>query len=298
MQGAAATIEDLEVALQPARGEALRVVIDDGSSPPLDGLAFVALLPRPALLFALPVRDGEQGAGVATLRFGGGRAFRPRYDVASLPPSLPAMGESAQIAETLHDVAASPRGDSRRDRGQPRLRSQAGARMGAARRCGDRSAPLEPPPRRRGATFSRGAVAAPARRRRSRRRASRSRRSAHPRRREPPVGVPARARRGTRDPRARGRRPAVARRRVGVDAHAADGAGHRRSARDRGRGAVLRPLVRAACPERRRRGARDRDRAAGARGRRSAPGAGAVRRHAFRCVSSCAWSMATTRRSI
>ena len=90
-------------------------MIENGSSPPLADLAFVALLPRPALLFALPSAPGAGAdaragttAATATLRFGGGRAFRPRYDVASLPPRLPAVGESAQVAETLYDVARLP----------------------------------------------------------------------------------------------------------------------------------------------------------------------------------------------
>jgi hypothetical protein len=93
--------------LLPARGDALRVVIEDGSSPPLDGLGFVALLPQPALFFALPAA-GEGNAAQATLRFGGGRAFRPRYDVQSLPQAVPAAGESALIAETFHDAASVP----------------------------------------------------------------------------------------------------------------------------------------------------------------------------------------------
>jgi hypothetical protein len=114
---AAAIVEEREVEVAPGRGEALRVVIENGSSPPLADLAFLALLPRPALLFALSSADGagpdgEAGAGTtaatATLRFGGGRAFRPHYDVASLPPRLPAVGESAQVGEALYDVARLP----------------------------------------------------------------------------------------------------------------------------------------------------------------------------------------------
>ena len=111
---AAATVEELEVEVAPASGEALRVVIENGSSPALADLAFVALLPRPALLFALPstgampMRMGGAEATTAILRFGGGRAFRPRYDVASLPPQIPAVGERAQVAEVLYDAARLP----------------------------------------------------------------------------------------------------------------------------------------------------------------------------------------------
>jgi hypothetical protein len=110
---AAATVEELDVEVAPASGEALRIVIENGSSPPLADLAFVALLPRPALLFALPSAGAGDAQGAAegataTLRFGGGRAFRPRYDVASLPPQIPAVGERAQVAEVLYDAARLP----------------------------------------------------------------------------------------------------------------------------------------------------------------------------------------------
>jgi hypothetical protein len=110
---AAATVEELEVGVGPASGDALRVTIENGSSPALTDLTFFALLPRPALLFALPStggagEDAAAAPAAATLRFGGGRAFRPRYDVASLLPSLPAVGERAQIAEALYDASRLP----------------------------------------------------------------------------------------------------------------------------------------------------------------------------------------------
>jgi hypothetical protein len=102
-------VEDLELPLAPARGDRLRVVIADGDSPPLDGLAFVAVARRPALLFALPATPGGEGGGAAagTLRFGGGRAFRPRYDLATLAPALApaAAGPAAAVAERLYDPA-------------------------------------------------------------------------------------------------------------------------------------------------------------------------------------------------
>jgi hypothetical protein len=62
------------------------------------------------LLFALPVSSGaaEDAPATATLRFGGGRAFRARYDVAAMPPSLPAVGQRAQVAEALYDVSRLP----------------------------------------------------------------------------------------------------------------------------------------------------------------------------------------------
>ena len=235
-------------------------MIDDGSSPPLDGLAFVALLPRPALLFALPVRDGlEGGAGQATLRFGGGRAFRPRYDVASLPPQLPAVGESAQIAETLHDVAGLPAATlgeiAANPAYDPRPALEWAQRAGAAidPRLWSHRRGVEARPSPEGLSRLRLAVA--------------------------DLGV---ARPDLADLRIldgenrqwaylleRGAAhetlalevtAAFTRRRIGVDAHSADGARDCRSARDRGRGAVLRPLLRAARPARRRARACDRER--------------------------------------
>jgi hypothetical protein len=104
-----------QVALQPPRGERLRIEIVDGDSPPLDDLAVVAAVRRPALVFALPGgaggTDGIDGAGGAALYFGGGRALAPRYDVQGLVPALPAGassglgGERALAAERLLDPA-------------------------------------------------------------------------------------------------------------------------------------------------------------------------------------------------
>ena len=113
-------VEDLEVPLAPARGDRLRVVLGDGDSPPLADLAFSAVVRRPALLFTLPEAAGAGGAGpgtagaggtggpaVATLLFGGARAFRPSYDLANLPPALTrrATGTAAEVAERLYDPA-------------------------------------------------------------------------------------------------------------------------------------------------------------------------------------------------
>lgn len=59
------------------RGTGLRVVIDNGDSPPLAGLRAEALLDAPALVFELPAGEGADG----TLRFGGGRTRPPDYDL-------------------------------------------------------------------------------------------------------------------------------------------------------------------------------------------------------------------------
>jgi len=98
---AAATVEDLSLALSPAAGDRLRVVIHNGDSPPLADLVFTAVAPRPSLLFSLAPQGGETPSGM--LRFGGGRAYRPQYDLQRLGPLMhpPRQGEQAQIAEQL-----------------------------------------------------------------------------------------------------------------------------------------------------------------------------------------------------
>lgn len=99
---AIAPIESLQIPLRPARGDRLRVVIDNQDSPPLEAIGLEALVPRPVLIFSLP-----QGETTATLVFGGGRAHRPRYDLFALEGrgDLPATGDSADRALALLDPA-------------------------------------------------------------------------------------------------------------------------------------------------------------------------------------------------
>jgi hypothetical protein len=68
--------ERLGTRLSPAQGDQLRVVIDDGDSPQLDKLELIAEIDQPALLFELD--------GPGLLRFGGGRAHAPGYDLQRL----------------------------------------------------------------------------------------------------------------------------------------------------------------------------------------------------------------------
>ncbi|HEY3357319.1 MAG TPA: hypothetical protein VGQ83_28980 [Polyangia bacterium] len=93
-------IAELELPLRGARGDRLRVAITDGDSPPLRDLAFAAVVVRPALVFALAPAAGGGPAGV--LRFGGGRAYRPVYDLAGLA-AQGATGERARAALRLYD---------------------------------------------------------------------------------------------------------------------------------------------------------------------------------------------------
>ncbi|MGH9869528.1 MAG: hypothetical protein ACREAA_15350 [Candidatus Polarisedimenticolia bacterium] len=85
-----------EIGLWPARGERLRVEIDNGDSPPLDQPTFSAVIRQPSLVFAGP-------GGI--LRFGGGRAHPPRYDVEGLlpPPAQVVAGKRADAAALLYE---------------------------------------------------------------------------------------------------------------------------------------------------------------------------------------------------
>jgi hypothetical protein len=94
--------EELELPLMPARGDRLRVELADGDSPALRELTVVAVVERPALVFALA--PGAGGAPAGLLRFGGGRAFRPRYDLAGLA-AAGAAGERGRAALRLYDPA-------------------------------------------------------------------------------------------------------------------------------------------------------------------------------------------------
>jgi hypothetical protein len=78
------------------------VQIDDGDSGPLEGLTVSAIVRQPVLVVALS-GAGEQPA--ARLRFGGGRAHAPRYDLTGLlpQPGTPLTGERAVAAARLYD---------------------------------------------------------------------------------------------------------------------------------------------------------------------------------------------------
>ena len=96
-------VERLEISLRPAGGDGLRVVIEDGDGPPLEGLRFQAALRRPALIFDL-------GGGVrprGELLFGGGRAHRPSYGLAALLAidGRRLVGEEARLGAALRDPA-------------------------------------------------------------------------------------------------------------------------------------------------------------------------------------------------
>ena len=102
----AIAVEDLELSLTPPRGDRLRLVILDGDSPSLEGLTVRAVVRRPALVFELPPPTAA-GASTGLLRFGGGRAYRPRYDLNQLlPPSGLAHGQGTERVLSLVDDEA------------------------------------------------------------------------------------------------------------------------------------------------------------------------------------------------
>jgi hypothetical protein len=100
-------VESLELPVRGARGEQLRIEIDDGDSPMLGSLGVSAVVRRPVLIFSLPVQAADTASGI--VRFGGGRAWAPRYDLTRL---LPALGAAAVGTRTgtvqLYDAAALP----------------------------------------------------------------------------------------------------------------------------------------------------------------------------------------------
>jgi len=96
-------VGEAEVALRPAGGDRLRIEIDDGDSPPLERPSFAAVVRQPSVIFSVDAADSGGVAG--TLRFGGGRALRPRYDLAGLlpPPTGVATGRRAEATAALYD---------------------------------------------------------------------------------------------------------------------------------------------------------------------------------------------------
>lgn len=100
------TAESLEIPLDPVRGSALRIEIQDGDSPPLEDLHVIAVVRAPSLAFVPPVAERGGAGPVATLRFGGGRAWRPDYDLAALSVRRGPEDERARAALLLHDPAA------------------------------------------------------------------------------------------------------------------------------------------------------------------------------------------------
>ncbi len=99
-------VEELEMPMRAARGDRLRVVIEDGDSPPLAGIALMAVFGEPSLVAYL---ERPESSGVAaTLCFGGRRARVPRYDLAGLRPAVgrEVYGQRAEALLRLYDPRA------------------------------------------------------------------------------------------------------------------------------------------------------------------------------------------------
>lgn len=98
--------ELVEIDVRAARGESLRIEIEGGDSPPLARLRLEAVVRQPVLVFAPP-------HGAATLRFGGGRAHAPRYDLRAFTGTM--IGEtlaSSRPLASLGPVRDNPRFDA------------------------------------------------------------------------------------------------------------------------------------------------------------------------------------------
>jgi hypothetical protein len=90
-------VEETAIPVGRSRGRRLDVVIEDADSPPLADLRIASDVSRPAIVFALPAAAPGEPAGV--LRFGGDRAWRPRYDVADLFADAIAASGRADLAD-------------------------------------------------------------------------------------------------------------------------------------------------------------------------------------------------------
>lgn len=99
--------ERFEVGIGAARGDVLTLTLEDGDSPPLAALRVVAIVRQPALLF---FSDGEP----LIMRFGGGRARAPRYDLAafaSLGVDRALREESGVLLAEIEAARPNPRFD-------------------------------------------------------------------------------------------------------------------------------------------------------------------------------------------
>ena len=89
--------EEREIVVRPARGDRLRLEVDDGDSPPLDGLTVSAVVRQPVLIVDL---SGAGDEPAARLLFGGHRAHAPRYDLAAFVPLTGAAVVDARAQAT------------------------------------------------------------------------------------------------------------------------------------------------------------------------------------------------------
>jgi hypothetical protein len=95
-------LAELSVPVSRARGERLRVSIEGGDGPELAELALFAVVERPSVVFSLPsLPSGRGDAPSGTLRFGGGRTYKPSYALEGL-----ATSSASSRSEELASLAA------------------------------------------------------------------------------------------------------------------------------------------------------------------------------------------------
>lgn len=94
-------VDHRSIALARARGDRLEVILDDGGSPPLEELAFEAVVDRPSLVF-----DDQGHPAPLWLRFGGGRAQAPGYDLQRLAQD--GLGRRALDQSAVRDGSVGP----------------------------------------------------------------------------------------------------------------------------------------------------------------------------------------------
>lgn len=98
-------VHELELKVKSSSGTTLRLEIENGDAPGLDDLRVSAVMHQPVLIFELPASGGTARG---TLRFGGGRAHRPRYQLQALllGARQTLRGQQAEAAARLYDPEA------------------------------------------------------------------------------------------------------------------------------------------------------------------------------------------------
>lgn len=99
------SVAELSVPLYGAQGDRLHIEVIDGDSPELGDLRVLAVVELPSLIFSLSPGFNKKPAG--TLRFGGGRAQRPSYDLEGLRQAI-GRADAERLADHLQDPREVP----------------------------------------------------------------------------------------------------------------------------------------------------------------------------------------------
>jgi hypothetical protein len=95
---AAPPAESLIVPIERAKGQRLRIAIDDGDSPPLADIAIDVVVARPVL--RIPASAWDRGN--VTMLFGGGRVRKPAYDILPIASPREGVAEEPRRAHLDH----------------------------------------------------------------------------------------------------------------------------------------------------------------------------------------------------